>query len=390
MSYISCSLFENVPLIKGNVTASGEMTASNFYGSFIGTASYASTASVAITSSYSVSGSRTITASYALTASNGGPNFNANLITSSGNAIFGAAASNAKIQIRAASGRHPYLSMTDPYGIGASWSSEEIFTITAPTDGNTGPQYVVMGTAGQGLMMFGNNGNVTGRKSGLPGADFFFDTRTNIAGVFKIYSMDVLGAQHVGLMQSQSGSVGIGFQEEPMSMLDVAGSLSVGGGLAGIQPAPANGLQVEGDCVFNKVDANGLLTAFSGFASAQGAGITGNLVVNSGQYYSDLVNPPGNFPEIDWNQGNVQKIYLVEGDNAITFINPKAGARYMLIIVQPTGTGGGTITWPTDLTKWPSGVFPTLTSNPDAVDIIGFVFDGDVYYGNSSLDFRVP
>ncbi len=390
----------NVPVAAPSFTGSLEGTSS--WANDANSASFASRSFAATSASWASSSfsattasfaSRSLSSSYAVTATSGAsPSFTAINITASGNAILGAASNASLIQLRANSGRHPYLTMTDPYGIGPGWSSEEIFTISAPNDTNHGPQYVIMGTAGQGLMMFGNNGNVPGRKSGLPGADFFFDTRTDIPGVFKVYSMDVLGQQHVGLMQSESGSVGIGFQTEPVSTLDVYGNVTIGTGVAGVVPAPVNGLKVEGKSVLGETDVEGQFTTFAGFAAAVGAGITGNLTVTAGQYYSELVNGPGNFPEIDWNQGNVQKIYLVQGDNTISFINAQSGARYMLIVVQPTDTGGGTITWPTDQVKWPGGVLPTLTSTADAVDVIGFLYDGtpQVYYANISLNFAIP
>jgi hypothetical protein len=86
---------------------------------------------------------------------------------------------------------------------------------------------------------------------------------------------------------------------------------------------------------------------------------------------------------IDWNNGNVQKVVL-GGNRTITFANPKAGARY-LIVLEQDGTGSRTVTWPT--IKWQAGTTPTLTTTAGKKDLITIIWDGTDYCGVASTNF---
>jgi len=87
---------------------------------------------------------------------------------------------------------------------------------------------------------------------------------------------------------------------------------------------------------------------------------------------------------IDWRDGNKAKITL--GANiTLSFTNPGAPCNLVLEVVQD-GTGGRTITWPSNV-KWAGGNAPTLSTDANAVDIIAFYFDGTNYYGQASLNF---
>lgn len=105
----------------------------------------------------------------------------------------------------------------------------------------------------------------------------------------------------------------------------------------------------------------------------------------SKQYYSArFALTDGATIAIDWNNGNVQGVTLA-GNRAITFSNPKAGARYLIALTQD-GTGTRTITsWPT--IKWQGGSAPTLTTTINKTDLITIVYDGTDYFGSSALNF---
>ncbi|NTW31404.1 MAG: hypothetical protein HGB12_02025 [Bacteroidetes bacterium] len=79
---------------------------------------------------------------------------------------------------------------------------------------------------------------------------------------------------------------------------------------------------------------------------------------------------------VDWNNSNVQEITLA-ADRSFTFVNGKSGGVYTLLITQDA-TAGRTVTWPANV-KWTGSTAPTLSSSPDAVDIIKFVYNGTNY-----------
>lgn len=88
---------------------------------------------------------------------------------------------------------------------------------------------------------------------------------------------------------------------------------------------------------------------------------------------------------IDFQTGNSRVIHLADGSNSITFANPKAGASYRLILVQPAG-GDGTISWPTILWQGAAGP-PSLTASANAIDIVYLEYDGTNYYGSIRANY---
>ena len=64
----------------------------------------------------------------------------------------------------------------------------------------------------------------------------------------------------------------------------------------------------------------------------------------------------------------------------MTITNFKAGGVYTMILPQVNGAWWW-ITWPA-ICKWPGGVEPTLSVNPDEVDVVEFVSDGTNLYGS--------
>jgi hypothetical protein len=101
-----------------------------------------------------------------------------------------------------------------------------------------------------------------------------------------------------------------------------------------------------------------------------------------GQYYTTIVTTT---TTLDWNSGNVQQITLASGGQTFTFANPRAGARYVLVLSQPSSGAAGTVTWPT--IKWAGGAAPTLTATNSKKDVITIIYDGTDYLGSAVLNF---
>jgi hypothetical protein len=106
--------------------------------------------------------------------------------------------------------------------------------------------------------------------------------------------------------------------------------------------------------------------------------IIGNMVAY-GQYASSKYTTT---TTLNWNNGNVQYIVLANGNQTLTFANPKDGGRYLLMLKQPASGAAGTATWPATV-SWSGDVTPTLTTTNGKVDIVAFVYDGTnaKYYG---------
>lgn len=105
----------------------------------------------------------------------------------------------------------------------------------------------------------------------------------------------------------------------------------------------------------------------------------------TGQYFSTKFTCT---VTLDWNNGNVQYIVLANGAQTFTFANPKDGARYVIILKQPSSGAAGTVTWPGTI-LWAGGSAPTLTATNNKVDVVTFVYDATntKYYGLSALNF---
>lgn len=105
-----------------------------------------------------------------------------------------------------------------------------------------------------------------------------------------------------------------------------------------------------------------------------------------GQYQSvehDAEDSGEGTKTIDWNEGNCQKVTM-NGNCTFAFTNLRAGARYMLRLVQDS-TGNRIATWPAAV-HWPVAGAPTLSSM-DRIDLIAFYCDGTILYGSYSLNY---
>jgi len=112
----------------------------------------------------------------------------------------------------------------------------------------------------------------------------------------------------------------------------------------------------------------------------------------TGQGYSGLETGVG-IDSIDFNNGNVQEVTLVA--STTTDFDPtnfKAGATYILKLIQPTG-GNALVDWEgagCDV-KWAGGTPPTLSTAAAAEDIVTLICTSEAgngtYYANATLNF---
>lgn len=108
-----------------------------------------------------------------------------------------------------------------------------------------------------------------------------------------------------------------------------------------------------------------------------------NVVVTNGQYYGILFNATTN---INWNNGNVQRVNLSAGTNNFTLTNPFPGARYLLMLNQPSTNPIASATWPAEV-RWPGGAAPVLTTTSNKVDVITFVYGLTNHFGGFNLSY---
>lgn len=112
----------------------------------------------------------------------------------------------------------------------------------------------------------------------------------------------------------------------------------------------------------------------------------GKNVKISGQGYTEIYDTANTTLTVDWNNSNMQELTGLTGAHTFTPTNPKAGATYILTLIQ---TGTVTANW-NSLIKWPAATAPTL-SGAGKTDIITLVcYDATgagLYYGNSTLNF---
>lgn len=116
--------------------------------------------------------------------------------------------------------------------------------------------------------------------------------------------------------------------------------------------------------------------------------VEGNIKV-AGQVYSDVpatMVPTGTTQIIDFNNGNGQILDLASatGNVTLTFSNPKAGASYLLKVIQDATTPRNLV-YPAAV-KWAGGTAPTISVGASAVDIIVLFFDGVSYCASITQD----
>ena len=85
---------------------------------------------------------------------------------------------------------------------------------------------------------------------------------------------------------------------------------------------------------------------------------------------------------LDLSTGNVLQVVLT-GTTTLAFTNPKIGTY--IIKIKQDATGYRTLNFPT--IKWSDAAVPTITTTPNAVDLITLIYDGVDYYGSCLQNF---
>ncbi len=115
--------------------------------------------------------------------------------------------------------------------------------------------------------------------------------------------------------------------------------------------------------------------------------IMGNIKVGETAYFNTEYDNgnSGTADTINWRVANKQKSTLT-GNVTFTFTAPYGPCNLVLKLVQD-GTGSRKVTWPATV-KWAIGTKPSLTTTPNAIDIVSFYYDGTNYYGLASFNFK--
>jgi len=88
--------------------------------------------------------------------------------------------------------------------------------------------------------------------------------------------------------------------------------------------------------------------------------------------------------QVDWGQGQFQKVVLHQSATLVQFIDPPGVCRVVLFVEQ--GTASNTVAgWDTNV-LWPGGTPPVITAAIDSRDKLVFDYDGENYWGTFSQD----
>lgn len=154
---------------------------------------------------------------------------------------------------------------------------------------------------------------------------------------------------------------------------------------------------VDGEVAFFDSTTGKLLKAGSTVATPQvarlgvGTAADGNSKLKiAGDYWSPTVagGNSGTSKTLDWRDGNTQLLTMT-GNCTLTLSNPQDGGRYLLVLVQSSGSH--TMTWPSSV-KWSAGTAPTLSTAAGKADVVTLVWVAGIgasgnYIAAANLDF---
>ena len=112
-----------------------------------------------------------------------------------------------------------------------------------------------------------------------------------------------------------------------------------------------------------------------------------NGVIKNSLVFDEVVdNTAATNVNISWGAGNRQKITLDQNIN-LSFSQPAGAGHFTLMLIQDA-TGSRTVNWPASV-KWSDDVVPTLTTDPNRIDIVTCFFDGTNYFCQAAYNFGV-
>jgi hypothetical protein len=190
-----------------------------------------------------------------------------------------------------------------------------------------------------------------------------------------------------GWVYSNSNNVSFGLSG---STITASAAAAGGGGIAlqaGTQTA------TSGTVVFSYSNSVSFGMSNSSIVTASvvpGDLIVSNLAVYSSEYSNGTIT--GSTATINWNNGNKQIITLSNNTITLSFTNPSFGGgatgNYQLKLVQDS-SGSRTVLWTGGglSINWVGGIAPTLSTAPNAVDIVSLYFDGTNWWGSYGTNF---
>ena len=131
-------------------------------------------------------------------------------------------------------------------------------------------------------------------------------------------------------------------------------------------------LGVTGTATLGVTNAATTTIDYLGLGPTATSATTSAVMVAYGQYFANEFTAT---TTVSWADGNVQYVRLTSGAQTFTFNNPKAGARYLLILQQPASGAAATASWPAAV-AWKDATAITLSTGNNDVDLVGCVFSG--------------
>ncbi len=206
-----------------------------------------------------------------------------------------------------------------------------------------------------GMIIYGNVGigsTAPGQKLDVQGT--VRDIGEIVNGNVGIGTSFINGAGEASLTV-MNGNVGVGTWV-PGSALQVVGNVGIGTSAAGSTPRTLN---INNIAVFNAEYNNG---------------------------------SPATPIAINWANGNKQAVTLTAAGMTINFTNPATGVGIFQLKVIQDGTGSRTVTtWHPSAGSlyWSGGSAPTLSTNPNYVDIMSCYYDATNYFCTGTTGFPV-
>lgn len=267
--------------------------------------------------------------------------------------------------------------------------------VTVNDTGNTTVAGIQLGGAGNGLSLpVANTVNLV-----VNGATVFSSTSSlmtytapilsnsffSVAVSQKIY-LD--GATAIWIINNSAGRMSFAAGSAEVMRIDAGVGLTVTGAVSASSfirnDTLASGFAIGALASVQRISWDGTAFNFLNASNANAPLIAAGATF-SGQYNGTRF---AGSVAVDWNNGNVQSLTLVTGANTVTEANPKDGARYLLLVKQPSSGAAGTVTWPASF-DWGGAGTPILSAVNSQVDMISLVYRSDdtKYYATGAYSF---
>lgn len=171
---------------------------------------------------------------------------------------------------------------------------------------------------------------------------------------------------------------------------EIAATARTSMGLGTISTQNANNVDIDG----GNIDGTAIGTNTASTSKFTTINAIGTVTINDNiiskpelKDYSETNTSPSSSSgtlTLDLENGNVFEVTLTENVTTTIFNNPPATGKggSFTIILKQDGSGGHTFVWPASV-DWAGASAPTLTTTPNAVDILAFITTdaGTRWYG---------